>query len=132
LPAYHIEIACFVAHAERKWIDNFLSRISVTGAESAGHGVVRRLTIGAIRQIALTRLIVEDLGLTLERAAKLAESLIANGGETAGPSGLSVRIDLPQFEAEVNRRIADAVEAVVLARRGRPPQARTANRRWSF
>jgi len=72
VPAYHIDIACFVAEVERKWIDNFLSRVDMAGAESAGHGVVRRLTIGAVRQIALTRRIVQDLGLSIERAATLA------------------------------------------------------------
>jgi hypothetical protein len=32
VPAYHIDIACFVADVERKWIDNFLSRVEVVGA----------------------------------------------------------------------------------------------------
>ena len=124
MPSYHIDIACFVADVERKWIDNFLSRVDVAGAESSGHGVVRRLTIGAVRQIALTRLLVQDLGLSIERAASLAGALIANGGEVRAPSGLTVRIDLVAFEIEIDRRLADGVEAVVLARRGRPPGAR--------
>jgi len=113
-----------VADVERKWIDNFLSRVSVAGAESSGRGVVRRLTIGAVRQIALTRRLVGDLGLTLERAASLAGALLANGGEVRGPSGLTIRLDLASFEADINRRVADGVEAVVLARRGRPPSSR--------
>jgi len=125
LPSYHIDIACFVADVERKWIDNFLSRVDVAGAESSGHGVVRRLTIGAVRQIALTRQLVGDFGLTLERAASLAEALLANGGEVRGPSGLTIRLDLAPFDADINRRVADGVEAVVLARRGRPPSPRT-------
>jgi len=124
VPAYHIDIACFVAEVERKWIDNFLSRVEMAGAESAGHGVVRRLTIGAVRQIALTRRIVQDLGLSIERAATLAGSLIANAGEVRGPNGLIMRVDIAAFEADIDRRLADAVEAVVLARRGRPPGAR--------
>jgi hypothetical protein len=125
MPSYHIDIACFVADVERKWIDNFLSRVDVAGAESSGHGVVRRLTIGAVRQIALTRLLVQDLGLSIERAASLAGALIAKGGEVRGPAGLTVRIDLVAFEAGIDRRLADGVEAVVLARRGRPPGTRT-------
>ena len=124
MPSYHIDIACFVADVERKWIDNFLSRVGVAGAESPGHGVVRRLTIGAVRHIALTRRLVQDLGLTLERAASLAEALLVNGGEVRAPSGLTVRLDLARFEADVDRRVAEGVEAVVLARRGRPPGAR--------
>lgn len=122
MPSYHIDIACFVADVERKWIDNFLSRVDVIGAESAGHGVVRRLTIGAVRQIALTRQLVQDFGLTIERAASLADALIANGGEARGASGISLRLDLAAFEADVDRRLSDGVEAVVLARRGRPPK----------
>jgi len=121
LPAYHIDIACFVAEVERKWIDNFLSRVDVAGAESSGQGVVRRLTLGAVRQIALTRRLVQDLGLSIERAASLAGMLLANRGEVRVPSGVTVRFDLAAFEADIDRRLADGVEAVVLARRGRPP-----------
>ena len=128
MPSYHIDIACFVADVERKWIDNFLSRVDVAGAESSGHGVVRRLTIGAIRQIALTRELVRNFGLTLERAASLAKELLANGGEVRGSSGLTIRLDIAAFDAGVDRRVADGVEAVVLARRGRPPSPRSGRR----
>jgi hypothetical protein len=117
-----------VADVERKWIDNFLSRVDVAGAESSGHGVVRRLTIGAIRQIALTRELIRDFGLTLERAASLAGALLANGGEVRGPSGLTIRLDIAAFGADIDRRVADGVEAVVLARRGRPPSSRGGRR----
>ena len=125
MPSYHIDVACFVADVERKWIDNFLTRVGVAGAESAGHGVVRRLTIGAVRQIALTRLIVQELGLSMERAASLAGKLIAGGGKVRQASGLTIQIDLAAFETDVDRRLAEGVEAVVLARRGRPPAAGT-------
>lgn len=121
MPSYHIDIACFVADVERKWIDNLLSRVNVGGAESPGHGVVRRLTLGAVRQITLTRRLVQDVGLPIERAASLAESLLANGGSLQTTSGVSITIDLPKFDDLINRRLSDAVEAVVLARRGRPP-----------
>ncbi len=125
MPSYHIDIVCFVADVERKWVDNFLSRVDVVGAESPGHGVVRRLTIGAVRQIALTRRLVQELGLSIERAASLAESLIAGGGNVRTTSGLIVALDLRAFDELVERRISDAVEAVVLARRGRPPGRRS-------
>ena len=121
MPSYHIDVACFVADVERKWIDNFLSRIDTAGAESAGHGVVRRLSAGAVRQITLTRRLVQELGLSIERAALLAKSLIANEGSVRMPSGLTVTVDLKAFDEHVARRLSDAVEAVVLARRGRPP-----------
>ena len=123
MPSYHLDIACFVADVERKWIDNFLGRVNVAGAESSGHGVVRRLTIGAVRHIVLTRRLVQDFGLTIERAAFLAGQLIESGGEVRGPSGIMLRLDISAFEADVDRRLADGVEAVVLARRGRPPGA---------
>ena len=105
---------------ERKWIHNLLSRASVAGAEPAGHGVVRRLSIGAIRQIALARRLALELGFTVERAASLAADLIAANGEIRAPSGLSLRVDLDAFDREVDARLAEGVEAVVLARRGRP------------
>ena len=121
MPSYHIDIACFVADVERKWIDNLLSRVSVVGAESPGHGVVRRLSLAALRHITLTRRLVQELGLSIDRAASLGAMLIANGGIVRAPSGLTIRFDIPAFEEEVDRRLSDAVEAVVLARRGRPP-----------
>jgi len=121
VPSYHIDIACFVADVERKWIDNFLSRVPIVGAESSGHGVVRRLSAGAVRQITLTRRRVQELGLSIERAASLAGSLIDNGGTVRMPSGLAVTVDLKGFDEHVASRLSDAVEAVVLARRGRPP-----------
>ena len=121
MPSYHIDIACFVADVERKWIDNFLSRVAIAGAESSGHGVVRRLSAGAIHQITLTRRLAQELGLSIERAASLAGALIANGGSVRMPSGLAVTVDLRAFDDDVASRLSDAVEAVVLARRGRPP-----------
>jgi hypothetical protein len=110
-----------VADVERKWIDNFLSRVAIAGAESSGHGVVRRLSAGAIHQITLTRRLAQELGLSIERAASLAGALIANGGSVRMPSGLAVTVDLRAFDDDVASRLSDAVEAVVLARRGRPP-----------
>jgi hypothetical protein len=107
---------------ERKWIDNVLSRVDIAGAESSGHGIVRRLTIGAVRHIALTQRLVQDFGFTIERAASLAGRLIEGAGEVRGPSGIMLRVDLSAFEADIDRRLADGVEAVVLARRGRPPR----------
>jgi hypothetical protein len=121
LPSYHIDIACFVADVERKWIDNLFSRVDIAGAESPGHGVVRRLSLGAIRQITLTRQLVQEMGLSIERAALLAGALIANHGNVRTPSGFAISIDLGTFDDRVERRLSDAVEAVVLARRGRPP-----------
>ena len=67
----------FVADVERKWIDNFLSRVDIAGAESSGHGVVRRThdwRRPAHRPDSQTR---PGLGLTIERSASLAGRLIA-------------------------------------------------------
>ena len=79
--------------------------------------------IDAIRQIVLSRRLVHDFGLTIERAAALANSLLSNGGEVQGSSGLTIRLELSAFNADIDRRLAEAVEAVVLARRGRPPRS---------
>ena len=82
----------------------------------------RRLDADAIRHIALTHALVDTLEIPIGRAVSLAQRLMSSSNGTAlvGKS-LSVSLDIAAFDREIDQRLANAVESVVPARRGRPP-----------
>ena len=123
MPTYHIEIVGVVADADQKWVDNVISRFPVHGVERATHGVSRRISTAAIRQIALARQLVTTLGVRVGAAVTLANDLLTSQhGSVSLSNGLELRIDRRAFDNEIDRAILDAVERVVPARRGRPPR----------
>ena len=108
--------------AERKWIDNLLSHFDIPGVERTQRGSPRRITPRGIYHIALARQINLELNTTLRTAVALAESLMrADGAEFPVFQELALRFDRRAFEIAIDARIADAVESIVPARRGRPP-----------
>lgn len=122
---YHVDIARHAADAERKWIDNLLSQFDIPGVERTRRGSARRITPNGIYHIALARYIVLELRTTVRAAVSLAESLMrAPGAEIELFQGFSIRFDRHAFQAAIDARISDAVEAIVPAKRGRPPTQR--------
>jgi len=118
---YHVDIAQYVAGADRKWVDNLLSHFGIPGVEKAERGVARRIATNGIYHIALVRQLVERLDLGTSAAVTMAGHLLAEPlGQLSLPVGLELRFDRDAFESDVDRRIADAVESVIPARRGRP------------
>jgi hypothetical protein len=119
---YHVDIAAFAAEADRKWVDNLLSHFVIAGVESARQGVSRRLSINAIQTVVLVRILARDTGLSIDRALSTANDLLgaSDGRVLGGAEWVALQIDRPAFEAEVDRRVAAAVESVVPKRRGRP------------
>src|SRR4051812_18050335 len=101
--SYHIDFAAFVADVDRKWIDNLLSHFDVPGVESARQGVARRLSIDAIRMIALVRALSRDGGLPVDRALGCAISLLESPANRT-PIGpwLELMLDRPTFQREVD------------------------------
>lgn len=125
--SYHVDIAEYVARAERKWIDNLLSHYDVPGVVSATRGSPRRITAIGIYHIALARQIARELNTTLVAAVALAKRILqAEADELPVFEGLALKFDHSAFQAAIDLRIAEAVEAVVPARRGRPPRHDTA------
>jgi hypothetical protein len=122
---YHVDIAAFAAGADRKWVDNLLSHFAVAGVESSQRGVPRRLSTEAIRTVVLVRALVADTGLSVDRALEVAGQLLtgSDGRVTGASTWVVVQLDRPAFDADVDRRLAAAVESVVPRRRGRPPSA---------
>lgn len=119
---YHVDIAAFAARADRKWVDNLLSHFAVPGVESERQGVARRLSIDAIQTVVLVRALANETGFSVDRALMTASSLLgsSDGRVAAETSWVTLQIDRPAFLAEVDRRVAAAVEAVVPRKRGRP------------
>lgn len=120
---YHVDIAQFAADADAKWIDNLLSHFDVPGVEARRQGVARRISEDGIFHIVLVRRLTRELAVPNERAVAIATRLLSAAGESDYlVGGLSLRLDRGYFEREVAARIAIAVESIVPARRGRPPQ----------
>jgi len=123
---YHVDIARHAARASAKWIDNVLSRFSLPGVIGGTQGVARRLDVEAIYQIALASQLTEALSLPVAAALSLSRLLL--DAESLKPvpviDALTFRFDRARFTAEIDRRIADAVESVAPRRRGRPPAVR--------
>lgn len=96
------------------------------GVESVGQGTTRRLSNVGIYHVALVARLVNALGIPLEAASGLAVRLLSSGSEEpfAVFRELEVRFDRRAFVATVDADIAEAVESVVPARRGRPPRER--------
>jgi hypothetical protein len=119
--SYHVDIAAFAAGVDRKWIDNLLSHFNVPGVESQKRGVARRLSLEAIRTVVLVRALAAETGLSVDRALATATALLDRADARASASPwISLQIDRAAFDADVERRLAAAVEAVVPRKRGRP------------
>ncbi len=121
MPLYHVDIASVAASVDKKWIDNLLSHHTVPGVEHARQGIPRRLTIAALMHIVLIRRLTRDVGVPVRIAVSLASKALANqAGSVRLAPGLHLAVDHSQLAAEVESLVAEAVESVVRARRGRP------------
>jgi hypothetical protein len=121
--SYHIDIAQYAADVDRKWVDNLLSQFDIAGVDRRERGVSRRISTAAIYHIVLARQLTQGLRIGVPAAVALAGQLLSGSvRDSSLPPGLSYHFDRSVFEAEVDRRIAEAVESVMPARRGRPPR----------
>lgn len=125
---YHVDIARFAAHADAKWVDNLLSRFDVPGVESARQGLSRRISTDGIYHIALIRRLHRDLGLGTAPAVSLATRLLStDDARVSLADGLVLQLDVVRFRHEIDAIIAEGVESLAPARRGRPPRAPTSD-----
>ena len=124
---YHIDIAQHAASADAKWTDNLLSKFDIPGVERARQGVARRISVHGIYHVSLVRRLTVELRVPLDVAVTLAGHLLTTDARRIHlGGGLEISLDRQAFAKEVDARIAEAVESVVPARRGRPPgRART-------
>jgi hypothetical protein len=121
---YHFDIARFAAGADPKWVDNLLSRFDVPGVEGARQGLSRRISEEGIYHIVLVRILNSDIGLGVNHALSVAGRLLSSeDGRLSLAEGLELRLDLAGFRSRVDAAIAEGVESLAPARRGRPPRA---------
>lgn len=115
-----------MAGTEQRWVENLLTRFDLPGVESVGQGSARRISNLGIYHVALVARLVRSIGISLEPASALAIRLLAVGDGQPVPllGELELRFDRDAFVASVDRLIADAAEATVPRRRGRPPAPR--------
>jgi hypothetical protein len=122
---YHVDVARFAARADPKWVDNLLSHFEVPGVERARQGLARRISADGIYHIALIRILNRDVGLSTSAAVSLAARLLSSGPRVALVHGLDLELDIAVLRRDVDAAIAEGVESLAPARRGRPPRAAT-------
>ena len=122
--SYHVEIASFAAGADQKWVDNLLSRFGVPGVDSSKQGLSRRISDVGVYHIALIRELTAELEVSTARAVTLAGQLLAVPGAVRLTEDIEMVFDRPSFERRIDARVAEAVESIAPARRGRPPKRR--------
>jgi hypothetical protein len=123
--AYTVATAALALGVPAKWIDNILSHYKVLGIRQERQGIARRLSIEGILVLALTALLIHELGLSTARAIVMAEGIAKSSGRYLTGERLTIEIDLPAFHAGLLERLESAVEIAPIPRRGRPPTSRT-------
>jgi hypothetical protein len=123
--AYTVATAALALDMPVKWVDNVLSHYSVPGVRQERQGVVRRISIDGLLVLALTALLIQDLGTPTGRAIVISEGLAKEDGSLTSPQGLRIQFDLPSIHALLLERLESAVEMAPIPKRGRPPQNRT-------
>jgi len=123
--AYTIATAALTLEMPAKWLDNTLSHIKIPGVRQEKQGVARRITIDGLLVLSIAALLINELGLSLSRAAKMAETLASNNGLYASPGGVGIQLDLDGLRFKLLERLEHAVEVAPIPKRGRPPKNKT-------
>lgn len=118
---YHIDIARHASDADAKWADNLLSKFDIPGVDRARQGVSRRVSVHGIYHVALIRRLTTELRMPTDIAVAIAgQLLVTDARHVPLGDGVEIRLDRAAFVRDIDARIAEAVESVVPARRGRP------------
>ena len=123
--AYTIATAALTLEIPVKWLDNTLSHIKIPGVRQEKQGVARRITIEGLLVLSIAALLINELGLSLSQAARMAETLASNNGVYASPGGVGIQLDLEGLRFKLLERLEHAVEVAPIPKRGRPPKNKT-------
>jgi hypothetical protein len=123
--AYTIATAALTLEMPSKWLDNTLSHVKIPGVLQEKQGVARRITIDGLLILSIAALLINELGISLSRAARLAETLASNNGLYTSPGGLAMQLDLEGLRFNLLERLEHAVEVAPAPKRGRPPKNKT-------
>lgn len=122
---YTVATVALTLGASAKWIDNVLSHYPVPGIHQQRQGISRRLSLDGIVALAITLVLIQDVGLPIPHALHLAEALAGSDGRYVSPHGVLVTMDLSALRERVLEKLEGAVEAAPVPRRGRPPANKT-------
>ena len=123
--AYTIATAALTLELPAKWLDNTLSHIKIPGVRQEKQGVARRITIDGLLVLSIAALLINELGFSLIRAAKLAETLANNNGLYTSSGGVGIHLNLEGLKSKLLERLEHAVEVAPIPKRGRPPKDKT-------
>lgn len=123
--AYTVATAALAIGMPIKWVDNVLSHYKLIGIRQDRQGVARRLSIEGLLVLALTALLIEELGLSTAKAIVAAEGMVNGGGRYSSERGVSIELDLTAFRSGLLEQLEHAVEVAPIPRRGRPPKDKT-------
>jgi hypothetical protein len=122
--AYTVATAALALGVSGKWIDNVLSHNKVPGIRQERQGIARRLSVEGLLVLAVTTLLIDQLGLPTAKAIIVAEEIVKGSGRYLAGE-LSIEIDLTMFQATLLEKLESAVEIAPIPRRGRPPANKT-------
>jgi hypothetical protein len=123
--AYTIATAALTLEMPVKWLDNTLSHIKIPGVRQEKQGVARRITIDGLLILAIAALLINELGVSLSRAAAIAETVASNNGLYTSPGSVGIQLDLEGLRFRLLERLEHAVEVAPVPKRGRPPKNKT-------
>ena len=118
--AYTVGTVALALNVPVKWLDNILSHHRVAGVVQKRQGVARKVSFDGLIQLALTLRLIHDLDIPTINALRFAGSLLENGGVHQSQSGIRITLDLGRLRAELESRLAQAVEIAPVPQRGRP------------
>lgn len=116
--AYTAATAAFTLRMPIKWVDNVLSHHSIQGVGRKRQGVSRRLSLESILELAIALRIHRAFGSPVAQSLQLARSLGPSG--ICRVDGVTVSVNLQDIRGEVLERLQQAVETVLVPKRGRP------------
>ena len=121
--AYTVGTVALALAVPTRWVDNMLSHHRVSGVVQKRQGVSRKVTLEGLLQLGLALSLIQELEIPAAAALNLASTLAKSGGRYNTHAGITVSIDLESLRADLETRLAQAVEIAPVPRRGRPPSS---------
>jgi hypothetical protein len=118
---YTIATTAFALGTNSKWVDNILSHYRVPGVKQSHQGISRTVSFEAVRVLALALQLADRFPNAAAEALELARAVISDSGGVVQLSpALVLTADLAGLDEWLTKRLALAVEAAPIPRRGRP------------
>ncbi|MBA3644714.1 MAG: hypothetical protein H0W63_00910 [Gemmatimonadaceae bacterium] len=117
---YTVATIALALDISAKWVDNVLSHQTIPGVTQSRQGVPRRISFEGAFVLWVVSRLSESLRIPADLAVSGAQALAQTGSWEAG-AWLTVSLDLATAMNELQSRLAYAVEAAPMPKRGRPP-----------